>query len=205
MPQPLKIKGTGLRVSHTVLLDHPIISQKIALISAAWQSVENDLGSIFVFLLGGHETAALEIFNNLIDRNLRKQALLVVARDRLPKSMIDRVIALFKDAREMSSSRNNIIHGTWASSPLVPGFLLLINPSDLNKIRHLTMTNSIKRALDNAFDNKISRKPDHKYNVIKYTSSDFDDIYNRITDFRRKAIETSVEVLEIVTHYCPVR
>jgi hypothetical protein len=152
-------------------------------------------------LLGAEEHAALEIFNSLIDRNLRREALVAVAKNRLPPEMLERATALFSEARRHASRRNAIVHGTWTAVISRPHSLMLVDATDILRFRHLMQNQS----LESAFAKHIGEKPpeakvgsDVEVTLIEYRENDFDDVLTAITTFRQRVLTLSVEVLSRV-------
>lgn len=183
--------------SPEILGEYPILAQKIALIAASWQRVEVDLGSIFTFLLGGNEGAALEIFNTLIDRHLRKQALEAVAKDRLPSVMFDKAMALFQNARRLSGRRSDVIHATWTTVPARPHSLMWVDPADISRRLH----NNIKMGIHLAHSVNVGAAPDKENHdnteitLIEYRESDFDNLLKDIAIFGATVQDLAAEVL----------
>lgn len=118
MPNPVRHKGISLNVDPRRAFSLPGFAEKIALIAALWQRAESILGMAFAMMLQGQESAAVEIYGSLIERNLRKQAFLAAARGRLSADLLAEAEGLFQAARRLSGRRSDVVHATWTT--LVP-------------------------------------------------------------------------------------
>lgn len=198
MPQPYRYRFLSLKTPPDALLERPKLAVKIALVAAMWQSVENDLANIFMHLLGSEEHAALEIFNSLIDRNLRKEALVAVAKNRLPPPLLERATALFGEARRHANRRNMVVHATWATISVRPESLMRVDEADILRFRHLIQNQSLERAFANHIGAPVPEAKigsDVEVTLMEYRERDFDEILALITSFRTEVIRLSVEVL----------
>jgi hypothetical protein len=137
MPNPIRYKGSDFRVHPNVLLERPTLAAKIALVAAYWESLESELGVVFAHLLGGQEDAALRIFSELIDRNLRKIALLAAAKDSISDTLCNQISDLFDKVRKMSGRRNAVVHAQWTVLPSRPNSLLLVEHKEVLKTFYL--------------------------------------------------------------------
>jgi hypothetical protein len=197
MPNPYRCKGYDLRISPDVVSENPQMAVKMAHIAACWQQVENVLGFIFVSLLGGEEGPALEIFNMLIDRNLRKEACLALAKTRVPKPMQGRIASLFQDARRLAGARNDVVHGTWAHTAKRAESLMLVSYGPL--VAHIH-----NRVMQTYFSRRHGRiepplpKDDELWEVTEYRESDLDDLINRIKILYATAMGLSLAVFREV-------
>jgi hypothetical protein len=130
MPNPYPYRGIPAAFAEAALIMRPALALKIGLVAASWQRVDDLLGLIFAHTIGGQEGAAMEVFNVLIERNLRKDALLAVAKNRLSKHLIEHIAETFEKARKMARTRNGIIHASWAAIDQRPESLMAYNPGD---------------------------------------------------------------------------
>ena len=203
MPNPIKYRLTDVSIDHPAALHRlPEFAVLIALTAATWQGVENELGTIFTLLLGGDEGAALEIFHSLIDRNLRKQALQAVAKNRIPRELLDAVTALFESARRLAGRRNDVVHATWITIPSRPNALMRVDPSDISRRLHRRVNRGIALALDTAFSGigatlSEADAPEHEleFSLIEYKEQDFHLLLADINAFREKVQKAANRVL----------
>jgi hypothetical protein len=203
MPNPIKYRLTDIGIDHPAALYRlPEFAVLIALTAATWQGVENELGTIFTVLLGGDEGAALEIFHSLIDRNLRKQALEAVAKNRLPRELLDAVTALFESARRLAGRRNDVVHATWITIPNRPNALMRVDPADTSRRLHRRVNRGIAVALDSAFSDiggalPEADTPEHEleFSLIEYKEQDFRVLLADINAFRERVQKLANRVL----------
>jgi hypothetical protein len=190
MPNPLKRRPADLTFDHPKgLLRHPEIAQKIAMIAASWQAVDNELASIFTVLLAGYEGAALEIFNMFIDQNLRKQALQAVAKGRLPQELVAKIVTLFENARRMAGRRNKVVHATWATAATLPKSLIWVDPSYISRHMHRLFTEGVTEVLAGVFGlprsalPKLKEETEYERSLVEYKARDFAILLTDIESF----------------------
>ena len=115
MPGPYKRKPADvINIGPDVLDQRADLAKDIALISAYWEDLELQLSRMFCAVLLRQERKAFEIYHMFHDRDIRKQALRVVAKDTLPKDKLKEIEDFYNEVRVASKERNEIIHGLWA-------------------------------------------------------------------------------------------
>jgi hypothetical protein len=212
MPNPIEYRLTDVTMDHPAALHRlPEFAVLIALTAATWQGVENELGTIFTVLLGGDEGAALEIFHSLIDRNLRKQALQAVAKNRLPGELLYAVTALFESARRLAGRRNDVVHATWITIPNRPNALMRVDPADISRRLHRRVNHGIALALDTTFSNIGATSPkadapehEFEFSLIEYKEQDFRLLLADINSFKEKVQKVANRVLGHVAAHAAV-
>jgi hypothetical protein len=202
MPNPLRRRPADLTFDHPApLLRHPEFARKIAMIAASWQGVDNELASIFTILLADYEGAALEIFTAFIDQSLRKQALLTVAKDRLPQELLAVVVKLFEDARRMAGRRNEVIHATWATTTTRPDSLIWVDPKYISRHMHRLFVEGVSEALVGIFGLSKSGLPKPKEvnwaetTLIEFKARDFTILLTDIESFVAEIKNVRAKVL----------
>lgn len=129
MPNPFRCQGSLVNTHPDTLLTRPALAVKIALIAAHWQWTEDLLGLVFAHLVGGASEAAMTTFHAIKSRDIRRDVLLAVAKDRLSEDMQARILVAFKEARRIANRRSEVVHASWATIESRPNSLLAYNPS----------------------------------------------------------------------------
>jgi hypothetical protein len=186
MPNPFRYKGADFVAHPNALLLRPHLTAKISLIAAHWESAEDILADIFVYLLGGKNDVALDIFNNIIERNLRKEAVRILAEKTIPGDLQTRILGVIEKGRRIGGRRHDVVHGRWTTVPSRPHSLMLIDKSEQARFRHKNLSNIL-----------TGPQPDSvpEWTFIEYKAGDFDTIIKDIISYRSKLINLSVEVL----------
>jgi hypothetical protein len=171
MPNPYPYQGHPTAIAEEALILRPTLALKIGLIAASWQRADDLLGLIFAHTLGGQESAALEVFHALIDRNLKKEALLAVAKNRLSMEVQERIAAAFEKARRLARARNNIVHASWAAIHERPESLMTYDPGAYAARKSLVLFGhaEIYQTI---------------WDFTEYSERDFDAIIGRFGEFR---------------------
>jgi hypothetical protein len=195
MPQPFKRRGKPVSVSPASVVWRPALAIDIALIASHWTKIEQTLSIMYTYLLFGQEPGAFEFYHKLVSLELKKDAFMSAATGRLPQDLIDEVTALFSEIRKFSPKRNDIIHGTWATSDQKPDSLLLSRPKDMNEKLNELFRGLLK--IHRSGPAKESRKfsvdltPDE---FTEYNHEDFQWITKRLIEIDEKATLISNKV-----------
>lgn len=196
MPQPFKRRGRAVTVSPASVVRRPALAIDIANIAANWTKLEQTLSIMYTYLLCGQEPGAFEFYHKLVSLDLKKDAFISAATDRLPASLIDEVAALFTEIRKFSPKRNDVIHGTWATSDQKPESLLLCRPKAINEKFNevfrgiLKMHRSVPAKKSRNFS--VDLTPDE---FIEYKHEDFEWITKKIIEIDERATLLSNKVL----------
>lgn len=167
MPNPYKFKGYKINLDPAIAFAKPGFAEKSALIAAAWQRVEMRLAMAFVFMLDSQQVAALEIYSSLIDRNLRKQAFLAVAKDALSSELVLEGVSLYEDARRLAGRRNDIVHASWVTLEKRPNSIFRMEPKDEMRLLHSFPKNGYQ----------------FECTLTEYMGADFDNLVDDIKIF----------------------
>ena len=179
-PNPFKYKADRLKVDPKRAIRKKGFASRLALVAALWQRVEVSFGYVFAFMLGGKETAALEIYGSLIDRNLRKQAFTAAAQDRLPRQLLTEGVQLYERARRLSGRRNDVVHALWTTLDLRATSIFRIDERDELRYLHNMLRPEEKR-------------DDFIFTLTEYTITDLDKL---IEDIERFTEDCKVVFLE---------
>ena len=156
------------------------------MIAASWQMAEDLLSLIFSHTLGGQEKAAQEIFNVLIDRNLKKDALLAVAKNRLSPALQGRISVAYERGRKLAKKRNEVIHASWAIIDKRPQSLMSYEPG----------YQAIRKSM--ALNSEIDDYRD-SWNFTEYTEKDLDTTLAMFANFRNEVHDLlSASIFEII-------
>jgi glycine/D-amino acid oxidase-like deaminating enzyme len=194
MPNPYPYQGRPEAIAEEALILRPALALKIGLIAASWQRADDLLGLIFAHTLGGQENAALEVFSALIDRNLRKDALLVVAKNRLSRQLQERIAEAFEKARRLARARNNIVHASWAAIHERPESLMTYDPGAYAARKSLFF-----------FGNAGTYSYQTSWDFTEYLARDFDAIMKRFVEFREEVHDLLRSSLVEVVSERPLR
>jgi hypothetical protein len=195
MPQPFKRKNRKVRMSPAVVVERANLGISIANIASHWTKLESTLSLMYTYLLFGQEETAFRFYHQLIDLNLRKNAFMSGAEDKLPKELIDEIDKFYSEVRRLAKARNTVIHGTWAIVESKPNSLLLCDPKDLN-----AKVNQVCRHVLRMARNRGSSPPNVSVDLtpdqfIEYKHSDLDGITRRIIALDAKGTVLANKVL----------
>jgi uncharacterized protein YutE (UPF0331/DUF86 family) len=172
MPQPI----TGIKHLDTraeALSERPELAARIAAIAVQY------LAELFVALLGREEEAALAIYLELVDQNVRKAAFDALARTKLDAAALADFASLYERFRKVAKKRNRIVHGYWAISEDHTDGLLLLDIKDVHREDFAYKNTTFETWADERIWREASWK---RIRVTKYTSADFSETFLKLKD-----------------------
>ena len=193
MPQPFKRHKTGpIEVGPPALISRPELAAEIAHVASRWVDLESAIGSSYSVMLFGDEPSAFATFYRLKTLELRKEAFMAVAEEKLPPGLLTKYVDLFRKIRKRATERNDIVHGTWCAIEEKKEALLLCDPKDISK----RITRLCKLHCDGKPYTKedISIAPD---TFMVYTKKDFENTQERIAALTTEAAGLFGKVLAL--------
>ena len=181
------IKGVGdLNLEPEAILQRPELAAMIAAIAARWTRVEGSLAELFVALLPKEASAALAIYLEMFDQNVRKIAFDAIAKERLASDSFEGFQRLFNKIRKKSKERNRFIHGFWVISESHKDGLLLIDQKEWHRADF-----SYKISKFSSLEHKMDwvRKNMAESELTKYTADDLRETLDRIRRLEDKVFE----------------
>ncbi len=184
MPQPLRDLPPDLQRGSKVLREHPQLGINIAVICAAWASVEGQLGTIAAFILGANSSVATRMYLSLAGAASRNAVLRSAAAHLLPTPLQKELGELLVEYGTRQKERNRIVHAEWAYSPAFVDALLHIDPSE-----ETAMFADVATALFGAPITGKIRLPAtaHAPTITSYRQKDFSAIETRINTLSERA------------------
>jgi|tagenome__1003787_1003787.scaffolds.fasta_scaffold20904241_1 hypothetical protein len=184
MPQPVRdLKLKDLDTHAEALVRRPELAARIAAIATQWTRIETALADLFVVLLGREEEAALAVYLELIDRNVRKAAFDALARIKLDSGLVEEFELLYKKVAKHARKRNRIVHGYWAVSDNYPDGLLLFDVNDVHR-ENFAYKNQVFETWDE--ENSWRENSMSRVEINKYTINDLAEILVKLGDLEHQ-------------------
>lgn len=135
MPQPITriIPDPYIILDPAVLAGKPDMATLVSKIFATWASIEHDLGSMLVRLLGADARPAHAMFSILRSQQLQNAAIEAAAKSILPREEYQIFSAVMAVVNGVQKTRNRLAHWAWASCKERPDLLLLGDPDKLKE------------------------------------------------------------------------
>ena len=131
----------------------------------SWATVEDSMLHMFVHLLGGDESLAVDIYLGLEGDGPKRSVIATAAKARLTPEHFELFSVLLELATTNAKARNKLVHRAWQDSPQLPDALLLkdakawmrgmnkgIESSDEIEIYRADDFKNITKANDRLFD-----------------------------------------------------
>jgi hypothetical protein len=135
MPQPINriVRDPHVVLNTNVLSNKPDFAIIVCEIFATWASIERDLSSLMVRLLGAKAAPAHAIFAILQTQSLQSKALEAAAQSSLDESSFEAFSAYMAVIESVQKTRNRLAHWAWGSCKNRPDLLVLADPAMLKK------------------------------------------------------------------------
>jgi hypothetical protein len=135
MPQPINriVRDPHVVLNTNVLSNKPDFAIIVCEIFATWASIERDLSSLMVRLLGAKAAPAHAIFAILQTQSLQSKALEAAAQSSLDESSFEAFSAYMAVIEGVQKTRNRLAHWAWGSCKNRPDLLVLADPAMLKK------------------------------------------------------------------------
>jgi hypothetical protein len=136
MPQRLSdvAPHAGVRIGnagHRPFLGKPELATQAIEAIASWANVESFMLQLFVYLLGGKEAVAADMYLALDGEGPKKAVVMAAAKSILEQDPFDLFLAIMSLVDTSQKERNKLAHWTWGDSPMLPDAILLIDPRHL--------------------------------------------------------------------------
>jgi hypothetical protein len=169
----------------------PKLAAGIGRVTAAWSEIDVEFGILLAILLGTQARIGVAMYLSLAGSPAQRSTLLAAAEaSALPEDMLLKIEALSEEMRTRVKERNNVVHAVWS---IYPGHRdRIINCPPENLVRDVANTyESYARIFD------ILEEPPSKefMKALRYyTAKDFDQIVNRIKDFKSEIMIVQNEI-----------
>ena len=175
MPQPINriVSDPHVVLNTDTLSDKPDFAIIICAIFATWASIERDLKSLLVRLLGADVAPAHAIFSILQTQSLQSKALQAAAKAALDGPGLEAFTAFMAITESVQKSRNRLAHWAWGSCKGRPDLLVLADP-DMLKERDVRAAAYFQAAKHGPIDLEETWKAiqfDDSY-ILAYTKAD---------------------------------
>ena len=135
MPNPINriISDPHVALDTNALSDKPEMAIAVARIISSWGSIERELSSVLVRLLGANASSAHAIFSILQTQALQTKALEAAAKSVLDKDGFDAFNAVMAVVDSVKKTRNRLAHWCWGTCRQRPEYLILADPKMLKE------------------------------------------------------------------------
>jgi hypothetical protein len=133
MPNPINriVPDPHVVLDTNALSDKPEMAIAVARIISIWGSIERELSSVLVRLLGANASSAHAIFSILQTQALQTKALEAAAKSVLDKDGFDAFNAVMAVVDSVKKTRNRLAHWCWGTCQQRPEYLILADPKML--------------------------------------------------------------------------
>lgn len=135
MPQPITriVPDPYVLLDSDALAKQPEMARLVCRIFATWASIEHDLGSMLVRLLGADSKPALAMFSILQTQKLQTAGIEAAAKGALSGDDYQIFSAVMTVVNGVQKNRNKLAHWAWARCKERPDLLLLGDPDKLKE------------------------------------------------------------------------
>ncbi|QWF71348.1 hypothetical protein KEF85_02335 [Methylomonas paludis] len=196
MPQPFneryKESRPIVRGGRDCLITRPDLAAHIANIAHMWTHIDVLFGVLLGVLTKSDASTSMMIYTSIVNNGTRFDILKKIVNSELNHDLIQQFAKIIKKYRQLSPSRNRIVHGMWAISDEKPDEIYLIDPN-----WHLNN-------LASWFGGEVVIKNKSKIEIDVYKINDFIDIQRNIIDFERLLNEfcsnSEIYINQVVIH-----
>ncbi|WP_446811270.1 hypothetical protein ACH50O_06825 [Methylomonas sp. 2BW1-5-20] len=177
MPQPFneryKDSRPLIKGGRDCLITRPSHAAYIANIAHMWTHIDVLFGVLLGVLTKSDASTSMMIYTSIVNNGTRFDILKKFVNAELNDELIQQFNKIIKKYRELSPSRNKIIHGMWAISDEKPDEIYLVDPN-----WHLNN-------LASWFGGEVVIKNKSNMEINVYTINDFIDIQGNIINFEK--------------------